>query len=130
MKRLIILTLAMLFLLAWSSPVLAANWTIVDRHGPDTHYVDTTSVVKVNDTLYFWKLAVKDKAIFGVKKILTKLEVSLQEPQQARVLESYLYDENNKELHVDKEAEPFDIVRKGTVYEKAINMALKYAKEK
>ncbi len=130
MKRLVPLTLTLLLLLAFSSPALAANWTFVDRHGPDTHYVDTSSVVKANNTLFLWKLAVKDQAVFGVKKILTKLEVDLLEPRRARVLESYLYDENNKELHADKEAEPFDIVRPGTVYEKTINLALKYAKEK
>lgn len=134
MKRLIILLL--LFSVIFGNTAFASNWVAVarDEASGTSYHIEADSVVKNGDVVKFMAVVFFDKErtlgdIKGVKKILLQIEAKTAAPWQDRVLGSYVYGDNEKELHANAQPdENWTERHPGSPEHTIIQAALKYAK--
>ena len=125
--------LVLLVMLAFTSTTFATNWVFFAKipnmfQSTSTQYIDSDSVFKDGNKLTYWSLEVLDKPQSHYAKAMMKLEVNLATPSKLRVLENYSYDPKNLEVYKETSATTWENARPR--YDKEINFALKYAKER
>lgn len=128
MKRIICFLVLFLFIL--SNTAFAANWVYFVRntsHGSNI-YIDSDTVVKNGDSIFFWNLEVFDQPVGSIKKNLWKQEAKLTNPRMLRGLESYAYDSNDKEVERGTAPGEWLKVPPGSFADRLIDLALSYAK--
>lgn len=133
MKKRRILVLLMLFLFIFANTALATNWVFYSNFSDGRSYIDTETVYRSGNTLYFWELAMYDRDTYDYwylagDRVTIKYEVKLASPRKMRELEFHDYDSNNKEF--DSGTTPTDwwTVNTGDFDDGLINLALKYAR--
>lgn len=134
MKRRVICFLVLsLFIL--SSTAFATNWVYVmqfDLFGDGTittWNVDSQTVSRKDNTVYFWQLVTYgdvDPMTDEAKSTLYR-EVWLGNPRRIRTIESYSYDQNNRQVGFDAQPGPWKQVNPGERLDKLIDVALRYA---
>lgn len=112
-----------------------ANWVYIS-HSPSLNdnppfkdYIAGGTVSKSDNTLIYWVLFIYDKIDkSGAMKNLEKIEVKLTNPRTSRILEIYAYDSKDQELSQAATPGQWLDVSTGSVIDKEIDAALRYAK--
>ena len=133
MKRKRILVFLMLFLFVFANTALATNWVYYNNFSDGRSYIDTETVYRSGNTLYFWELAMYDRDTYdgwylAGDRVTIKYEVKLTTPRKMRELEFHDYDYNNKEFDYGTTPTDWWTVESGSYDDGLINLALKYAK--
>ena len=86
MKRKRILVFLMLFLFMFANTALATNWVYYNNFSEGRSYVDTETVYRSGNALYFWELAMYDKDTYdgwylAGDRVTIKYEVILTTPR-------------------------------------------------
>lgn len=99
-KVVCLLTLCLLFL---SNTALAANWTHMGGGsstlvGNYDAYVDKDSIMKNGDNVVYWELEVLDVVDENTRSVkdMFRIEATVSNPRQYRVVEYYAYDINDR----------------------------------
>ena len=133
MKRKRILVFLMLFLFMFANTVFATNWVYYNNFSEGRSYIDTETVYRSGNTLYFWELAMYDKDTYdgwylAGDRVTIKYEVKLTNPRTMRELEFHDYDSNNVEFWSGNTPTNWWTVNSGSFDDGLINLALKYAR--
>jgi len=133
MKRKRILAFLLLFLFMFANTALATNWVFYKNFTEGRTYIDTETVYRSGNTLYFWELVMYDKDTSDLwylagDRATIRYEVKLTSPRKMRELEFHDYDYNNKEFDYSTAPTDWWTVNSGDYFDGLINLALRYAK--
>ena len=133
MKLKRILAFVVLSLFIFANTALATNWVFYKNFSDGRTYIDTETVYRSGNTLYFWELVMYDKDTYDYwyyagDRSTIKYEVKLTSPRKMRELEFHDYDYNNKEFDYSTTPTDWWTVESGSYDDGLINLALKYAK--
>lgn len=131
MRQKRIMVMVMLFLLVFSNTALATNWVYYSGNNETRSYIDTETVYRSGNTLYFWELLMYDKdydIYLAGDRSTIKYEVKLTSPRTMRELEFHDYDSNNKEYYYEMMPSKWWTVKTGDFFDGMINFALRYEK--
>jgi len=133
MKRKRILVILMLFLFVFANTAFATNWVYYNNFSEGRSYIDTETVNRTGNTLYFWELAMYDKDTYdgwylAGDRVTIKYEVKLNNPRAMRELEYHDYDSKNVEFWSGTTPTDWWNVYTGDFFDGMINLALRYAK--
>lgn len=133
MRKKRILVFLMLFLFMFANTALATNWIFYKNFPEGRTYIDTETVYRSGNTLYFWELVMYDKDTYDYwylagDRSTARYEVNLISPRKMRELEYHDYDYNNKEFDYSTKPTEWWTVYAGSFDDGMIDLALKYAK--
>jgi len=127
-KRIICLLVLALFI--FSNTAFATNWVFAYEllNIGDKTYIDSDSAIKFDGKLVFWELSIKKEPEFDIVKAMRKIEATLKQPREYQPVEVYYYYTDGREEKSSGRLWGGDVPA-GSYIDKAINVALKYAKE-
>ena len=133
MKKKRVLVFLMLFLFMFTNIALATNWVYYNNFSEGRSYIDTETVSRSGNNLYFWEWIKYERDTYdgwylAGDSVTVKYEVRLTNPRTMRELEYHDYDSSNVEFWSGTTPSGWWNVYTGDFYDGMINLALRYAK--